>query len=70
MASLPESVTLVQDYMYHLAAVNNDPFGSNYADALAPYVIDVTATTNALVPDNVSWQIYSASDDAQTAFLL
>ena len=70
MAYLPVSVPLVQDYMSNFAAAKNDLFGGNYAAALASYMIDMAAPINAPVPADVSSQIYSASGDAQTTFLL
>ena len=70
MAFLPAPVPQVRDYMSHFAAAKNDPFDGNYKSSLAPYLIDVTAPTNAPVPDNAAQQIYSASGDAPTDFLL
>ena len=66
----PVSVILVRDYMSHFAAAENEPFNDNYAAAVAPFVIDVSVPTAALVPDDVSWKIYSVSGDVPTAFLL
>ena len=57
MRSLPASVPLVQDYISHFAAAQNDPFDSNYAAVLAPYKIDVVTPTNAPVPSDIYRQI-------------
>ena len=70
MAYLPEIVPLVRDYMSHFAAADNDPFYGKYKADLAPYLIDVVAPTNALAPAGVNQQIYAASGNSQTAFLL
>ena len=69
MASLSAYMPPVRDYMSHFAAAKNDPFGSNYAAALAPYEIEMAAPTNSLVQVDISWQIYTANGDASTAFL-
>ena len=70
MASPPAPVILVRYYMYHYATSNNYPFGGNYKTTLAPYLIGVVSPTNALGPADVTQQIYAASGDALTAFLL
>ena len=56
--------------MSHYAAAENYPFDGDYRAALLPYLADVAAPTNTPGTVNVSWQIYAASSDAQTAFLL
>ena len=53
-----------------LPTANNYLFDSDCTAALAPYDIYTAAPTNALVPDESSQQIYSASGDAPTDFLL
>ena len=70
MASPPAPVPLVRDYMPHFSAANNDPFDSNYKADLAPYLIDVAAPRNAPGLANSDRQIYTASGDTLTAFLL
>ena len=70
MVSPPPPVPLVWYYMYHYAPAKNDPFDSNYNADLAPYLIDVAVDTHAPVLDDVAWQIYAASGDSTTAFLL
>ena len=66
----PVPMPLVQNYTYHYNAANNEPIDGNYKAALATYLIDVAAPTNALVPYDISRQIHAASGDLQTAFLL
>ena len=70
MASLSTSMHLVQDYISHFAAANNDPFDIEYADVLAPYKIGVAAPTNAPIPADVSRQNYSASGNVSITFML
>ena len=54
MASPPAPVPPFWDYMSHYAAANNDPLGGDYKAALAPYLIDIVAPTNAPVPADVT----------------
>ena len=53
MASSPVPIPTVQEYMSRSAAADNDPFYGDYKAALAPYLIDVAAPTNAPTPDDV-----------------
>ena len=70
MASLPEPVPHVEDYMSYFTAAKNDPFSGNYLATLAPYVIEVAAPTDALVLAGVSRKFYILNGNAPTAFLL
>ena len=60
----------VQYYVSYYAAPNKDLFNDNYKAALATYLIDVAAPTNAPGPTNVAQKIYAERGDSPTAFLL
>ena len=60
----------MRDYMSHYSTSKNNSFDEDYKADLAPNLIDVDSPTNTPGPADIYRQIYFASRDALTAFLL